>query len=120
MIAASRSLIRHGAKIGVVYDFDADRGNLVWLKPDATAAEVSPQNVAALNVAVELLRNAAFDRRKHPKGLAVVGHCACSGSIRLIAGMLNAKFFCVETGEVNVVKRMAELVREGYLVAVGV
>lgn len=120
MNAASQALVSNGARVGVVYDFDADRGNLVWLKPDGSAAEVSPQNVAALNVAIELLKHGEFDRRKFPKGLAIVGHCASSGSIRSIASHLNSAYFTVETGEVNVVKKMAELSRKGYLVAVGV
>ncbi len=120
MDAASDALVRHDAKVGVVYDFDADRGNLVWLKPNGTAADVSPQNVAAMNVAIELLKHKEYDRRKYPKGLAVVGHCATSGATRTIASNLNAAYFRVETGEVNVVKKMAELTRRGYLVAVGV
>lgn len=120
MDAASDALVRHNAKVGVVYDFDADRGNLAWLKPDGTAAEVSPQNVAAMNVAIELLKHAEYDTRKYPQGVAVVGHCATSGATRTIAGLLNAAYFRVETGEVNVVKKMAELKRRGFLVAVGV
>ena len=120
MTAASQALVSSGGRVGIVYDFDADRGNLVWLKPDGTAAEVSPQNVAAMNVAIELLKNAEFNRRRYPKGLAVVGHCASSGSIPRICRMFDASYFTVETGEVNVVKKMAELERRGYLVVVGV
>ncbi|HEX5036929.1 MAG TPA: 6-phosphogluconolactonase [bacterium] len=120
MDAVSKALVTYEAKIGVVYDFDADRGNLVCLKPDGSAAKISPQNIAALNVAIALLKHEGFDRRKYPKGLAVVGHCASSGSIRAIASRLKSAYFRVETGEVNVVKKMADLKRRGYLVAAGV
>jgi glucosamine-6-phosphate deaminase len=110
------------AKVGIVYDFDADRGNLVLLKPDGTVSEISPQDVAALNVMIALVLNQKKAKRLGKK-LAVVGHCATSLRTKRIAEKFGAEFFTAEVGEVNMVAKMAELESPeggGYLVPIGV
>jgi phosphomannomutase len=117
LIDVSKAIKETGAKVGIVYDFDADRGNLVLLDKDGNVDEISPQDVAAFNVAMSLLpyRNVELDRR-----LVVVGHCATSGRVETIAKLLGAEFRTVEVGEVNVTKKMAALKRQGYIVPIGV
>lgn len=117
LIDISQSLQRTGAKAGIVYDFDADRGNLVLLNKNGHVDELSPQDVAAFNVALSLLpyQHVELDRR-----IAVVGHCATSGRTKEIAHLLGAEFRTVEVGEINVAKKMRELEKQGYIVPIGV
>lgn len=117
---AVKALKEHKAKVAVVYDFDADRGNLVILMPDGRAVEISPQDVVAFNVMAELIRYRDYDRTRYPRGLAVVGHCGTSDRTEDIAEILGAKFVNVEVGEVIVAEKMAELEKSGYLVPIGV
>lgn len=117
LIDVSQSIQKTGAKVGIVYDFDADRGNLVLLNKKGGIEEIPPQDVAALNVALALLpyQHVELDRR-----IAVVGHCATSGRTKEIARLLGAEFRTVEVGEINVAKKMRELEKQGYIVPIGI
>lgn len=107
------------AAVGGVLDWDADR--LVWAARDrfkgVSAAE--SQQVAAFNVALWLswlhLRGELVGRQT-----AVVAHGPTSTAVDDIADVFGARVFRVETGEMNVVTRMTQLRREGWLAAVGV
>ena len=117
LIDVTKALQEKKGRVGIVYDFDADRGNLVLLDESGHVDEISPQDVAALNVAIALL-NAR--RAGGNKPLAVVAHCATSFRTKEIASLLGAEMKTVEVGEVNVTKKMNELEKEGYLVPIGV
>jgi len=114
------AMLKNHAQVGILYDFDADRGNLVILTPDGEVMILHPQDVAALAVMIELIRHKDYDRAKYPKGLAVVGHCATSSRTKEIAKALDASFFTVEVGETLVAGKMSQLEKEGYYVPIGV
>jgi len=120
---AIAALEQCGAEFAVVFDADADRGNLVLREADGRARELPPQDVAMLNVAAMLAWVTAHaDRYPELKAgkLAVVAHGATSSRVADVAHRFGAELVEVETGEVNVVARMRELSREGYFVPVGV
>ncbi|GEM_PF-1527220 len=115
-----RAVKIYGAKIGLVFDFDADRGNIVLLMPDGSVKDVDPQSLSALVVYIELQRNQGYDKDRFPKGLAVVGHCGNSFRTKKIAMDMGASFSTAETGEINIRTKMNELENEGYFVPIGV
>ena len=117
LIDVTKALKESGAKVGIVYDCDADRGNLVILDRNNEVDEISPQDVSAFNVAMALL---PYYPRKPEQKLAVVAHCATSGRTKEIATILGSEFKTVEVGEVNVSKKMNALEKDGYIVPIGV
>lgn len=107
-----------GAQFGVAFDYDADRGNVV-LPGSSTDAVVSPQSISALNVALSLARWEVLGRSAQ-REVWVVASEATSRRVEEIVRLFNAKIAWVETGEVNVVTRIRELLDEGYEVPIGV
>lgn len=110
------------AYIAVVFDYDADRGNLVLLDPKNGRVEVpTPQETALLNVALVLSREQALGKglKEQPR-LAIVAHGATSRRVNGLARSFGAKVFLTEVGEVNVLERMRALERSGYRVPVGI
>lgn len=117
LIRVSRAALREGARFGIAFDYDADRGNIVLPGQDENAI-IHPQTVATMNVALALAhREIAGKTSGKP---AIVMSDATSGSCEKVASFFGAKVFMVETGEINVVTRMHQLRREGYDVPVGV
>ncbi|MHB0999796.1 MAG: phosphohexomutase domain-containing protein [Armatimonadota bacterium] len=118
LLRVSRAALRHGARFGIAFDYDADRGNIVLAGLDESAI-IKPQTVATMNVALALAHREISGRRKNGK-LAIVISEATSGSCDKVAALFGAEVFTVETGEINVVTRMHQLRSEGYDVPVGV
>jgi phosphomannomutase len=118
LLRVSRAIQRHGARFGIAFDYDADRGNLV-LPGSEEDAIIRPQTVATLNIALALSHR-EITRAKSDRKLAVVVSDATSGSCDKVAAYFGAQVFTVETGEINVVTKMYQLRREGYDVPVGV
>lgn len=117
LMRVARAAARERAHFGVAFDYDADRGNLVLPGHDE-AAIISPQRVAAFNIALALAR-----RRLNGgtgSNLAVVVSDATSLASARVARTFGAEVFLVETGEINVVTKMHCLRREGWDVPVGV
>lgn len=118
LLRVAQSAFEVGARFGIAFDYDADRGNMVLPGHDETAI-IPPQRVAALSIALALShRNAAHGRRKTP--LAVVMADSTSGAGVEMARLFGARVFVVETGEINVVTRMRQLRNEGFDVPIGV
>jgi phosphomannomutase len=117
LLRVARAAARERAHFGVVFDYDADRGNLVLPGQDESAI-IPPQKVAAFNIALALARR-RLDGGKAGK-LAVVISDATSLASERVANTFGAQVFLVETGEINVVTKMDSLRREGYDVPVGV
>jgi phosphomannomutase len=109
----------HGARVGGVMDWDADRLNWAARDRGGEIRSAGPQQVAAFNVALWL---SWLQERGKLAGqrVAVVAHDPTSGAVEEIAAAFGAQVFRVETGEMNLVERMAELRAEGYLAALGV
>jgi phosphomannomutase len=118
LIRVARAALRNGAKFGIAFDYDADRGNLVLPGLDESAI-IAPQTVAAANIALALAHRDMVKRDDHRK-LAVVVSDATSGASVEVAGMFGAEVFTVETGEINVVTKMYRLRMQGYDVPIGV
>ena len=118
LVRVSRAALRAGARFGIAFDYDADRGNIVLPGLDDSAI-IHPQTVATVNVALALAHREISGRRR-TDNLAIVISDATSGSCEKVAAFFGAKVFTVETGEINVVTRMGQLRREGYDVPVGV
>ncbi|MCX6344945.1 MAG: hypothetical protein NT018_07705 [Armatimonadetes bacterium] len=116
LLRVARAAARERAHFGVAFDYDADRGNLVLPGHDESAI-ISPQRVAAFNVALALARRALNGGGKK---LAVVMSDATSLACERVAAAFGAEVFHVETGEINVVTRMHTLRKDGYDVPVGV
>ncbi|MHB0913330.1 MAG: hypothetical protein ACYC2Y_07785 [Armatimonadota bacterium] len=116
LLRVARAAHRQHARLGIAFDYDADRGNLVLPGRDESAI-IPPQTVAALNMALALVR---CELLGHDHKLAVVVSDATSGASERVAAFFGAEIFTVETGEINVVTRMHELRREGYHVPIGV
>ena len=113
------AMYAHGARVGGVMDWDADRLNWAALDRDGEIRSAGPQQVAAFNVAVWL--SWLHERGKLAgQRVAVVAHGPTSGAVDEIAAAFGAQVVRVETGEMNLVERMAELRAEGYLAALGV
>lgn len=117
LMRVARAAARERAHFGVAFDYDADRGNLVLPGHDESAI-ISPQRVAAFNIALALARRRVNgDARGR---LAVVISDATSLASARVARAFGAEVFLVETGEINVVTKMDLLRREGWDVPVGV
>lgn len=114
---AARAALRTGARFGIAFDYDADRGNLVLPGMDESAI-IPPQTVAAANIALALAHREMLDQKREK--LAVVISDSTSGASIDVATVFGAEVFIVETGEINVVTRMHQLRKEGYDVPVGV
>ena len=117
LLRVARAAARHSAHFGVAFDYDADRGNLVLPGHDESAI-LPPQRVATFNIALALARRKLANKDRGP--LAIVASDATSLASHKVAKAFGAEVFQVETGEINVVSRMAELRAEGYDVPVGV
>ena len=118
LLRVARAALRAGARFGIAFDYDADRGNIVMPGTDDSAI-IHPQTVAAMNIALALVhRELAHPRTNHL--LAVVMSDATSGACEKVASLFGARVFIVETGEINVVTKMHQLRQEGYDVPVGV
>ncbi|MGC8861258.1 MAG: hypothetical protein ACP5R5_00625 [Armatimonadota bacterium] len=117
LLRVARAAARHGARFGVAFDYDADRGNLVLPGSDESAI-IPPQRVASFNLAFALARRRLIGRQEGP--LAVVLSDATSLASVRVAEAFGARVFLVETGEINVVTKMSRLREEGYDVPVGV
>jgi hypothetical protein len=117
LIRVARATLRNGARFGIAFDYDADRGNIVLPGLDESAI-IPPQTVAATNIALALTHREMLGATGGK--LAVVMSDATSGASAEVARMFNAEVFMVETGEINVVTKMYQLRREGYDVPVGV
>ncbi len=123
---AKQALVEHKAHFAIVTDFDADRANTLpaVFNPAGEVIDViepSPQEVAAMNVALVLARRQTV--RAHTgdaRPLAVVVHDATSKRVWEIARVLEAKVFVVEVGEVNVLEKMRQLEKGGYDVVIGI
>lgn len=117
LLRVARAALRNGARFGVAFDYDADRGNLVLPGLDESTI-IPPQKVAAANIALALTHREASGKKTGK--LAVVISDSTSGASADIAKMFGAEVFLVETGEINVVTRMYQLKSEGYDVPIGV
>ncbi len=118
LLRVSRAALRNGAKLGIAFDYDADRGNIVL--PGMTEESIiSPQKVASLNIALALTHRKAAGKRSNKKTAIVVSD-ATSGASNKTARMFGAEVFTVETGEINVVTKMHQLKSKGYDVPIGV
>jgi len=137
LLRVARASAREGARFGIAFDYDADRGNIVLPGHDEATSIIQPQSVAAVNIALALThwemqhgsrtgvrshnrRSAGADSDPRHGQLAVVLSDATSGASEQIARLFKAKVFMVETGEINVVTRMHQLRQEGYEVPIGV
>lgn len=118
LLRVSRAAARNGARFGIAFDYDADRGNIVLPGYDDSAI-IRPQTVATMNVALALSHREIRHKRNGGK-LAIVVSEATSGSCDRVAALFDAEVFTVETGEINVVTKMHQLRRDGYDVPVGV
>ncbi len=118
LIRVSRAALRAGARFGIAFDYDADRGNIVLPGLDDEAI-IKPQTIATMNVGLALAHREIAGKKSDRK-LAIVMSDATSGSCEKVASYFGAKVFMVETGEINVVTRMHQLRQEGYDVPVGV
>ena len=98
-----------GTSLGMLFDFDADRGELGF----------GGQETAAFAVAMTLSDYDLKGKFKEGK-TAIVMHEFTSNRIREIAEAFGVEVFEVETGEINVVSKMEELRRQGYVVPIGV
>jgi phosphomannomutase len=117
LLRVARAAARERAHFGVAFDYDADRGNLVLPGHDDSAI-ISPQRVAAFNIALALARRRV--KGEAVGKLAVVISDATSLASARVAKAFGAEVFLVETGEINVVTKMDILRREGWDVPVGV
>jgi phosphomannomutase len=113
----ARRVRAEGALFGLVYDFDADRGNLTYIDADGRTQIPSPQASAAMNTAIALALHRRSGDRRRP---AVVASDATSCRVKQVAGAFGAGVFEVETGEINVVTKMQDLERHGYCPVIGV
>jgi len=118
LLRVSRAALRAGARFGIAFDYDADRGNIVLPGLDESAI-IHPQTVATMNVGLALAHREIAGRKSSGK-LAIVMSDSTSGSCEKVAAFFGAKVFTVETGEINVVTRMHQLRQAGYEVPVGV
>lgn len=118
LLRVSRAIQRYGARFGIAFDYDADRGNLV-LPGSEDCAIIKPQTVATLNIALALSHR-EISKVKSDRPLAIVVSDATSGSCDKVAAYFGARVFTVETGEINVVTKMYQLRQEGYDVPIGV
>jgi phosphomannomutase len=116
LLRVAQATYQGGARFGIAFDYDADRGNLV-LPGEGDEAMIPPQRVSGLSIGLALAHRKA---RKRGGRLAVVVSDSTSGSCVEIAELFGAKVFVVETGEINVVTRMRQLRNEGYDVPIGV
>jgi len=115
--ALAEQVRAEGALFGLAYDFDADRGNLTYLRTDGTTAIPSPQAVAAINTAIALAVHIRSGDKRPP---AVVLSDGTSARVWRIAEAFGGRVCEVETGEINVVTQMRELEEQGYAAVVGV
>jgi phosphomannomutase len=116
LLRVAQATYQGGARFGIAFDYDADRGNLV-LPGDGDEAMIPPQRVSGLSIGLALAHRKA---RKRGGRLAVVMSDSTSGCCVEIAELFGAKVFVVETGEINVVTRMRQLRDESYDVPIGV
>ncbi|MEN6520652.1 MAG: hypothetical protein ABFD46_05810 [Armatimonadota bacterium] len=117
LIRTARAALRNGARFGIAFDYDADRGNMVLPGLDESAI-IPPQKVATTNIALALTHREVLGEKRSK--LAVVISDSTSGASAEVARMFGAEVFIVETGEINVVTRMHQLRAEGYDVPIGV
>lgn len=117
LIRVARAALRNGARFGIAFDYDADRGNIVLPGLDESAI-IPPQTVAASNIALALSHREMQGPREGK--LAVVMSDSTSGASVEVADMFGAEVYIVETGEINVVTRMYQLRQSGYDVPIGV
>ncbi|HUV04080.1 MAG TPA: hypothetical protein VMX94_03115 [Armatimonadota bacterium] len=118
LLRVSRAVLSAGARFGIAFDYDADRGNIVLPGLDDSAI-IHPQTVATMNVALALA-HWEISAPGPAESLAIVISDATSGSCEKVAAFFGANVFMVETGEINVVTKMSQLRRERYEVPVGV
>lgn len=118
LLRVARAAARHGARFGIAFDYDADRGNIVLPGHDDSVI-IPPQTVATMNIALALSYREIIRRKSNGK-LAVVVSEATSGASDKVALLFGAEVFTVETGEINVVTKMHQLRCQGYEVPVGV
>ncbi|MDO8681918.1 MAG: hypothetical protein Q7N50_00355 [Armatimonadota bacterium] len=117
LLRVAQSAYHAGARFGIAFDYDADRGNIVLAGMDESAI-IPPQVVAAFSIGLAL---AHWKSLKKKNGrLAVVMSDSTSGASVEMAELFGAKISVVETGEINVVTRMRQLRDEGYEVPIGV
>ncbi len=110
--------VRHEqALFGLVYDFDADRGNLTYIDAEGRTHIPSPQASAAMNTAIALAVHRRSGDGRRP---AVVASDATSCRVKQVAAAFGADVFEVETGEINVVTKMQDLERQGHCAVIGV
>lgn len=117
LLRVVRAAARERTHFGIAFDYDADRGNLVLPGNDESAI-LPPQRVATFNIALLLAHRQLYHAGTAP--LAVVVSDATSLASHRAAEAFGAAVVQVETGEINVVTRMAELRAEGYDVPIGV
>lgn len=117
LLRVARAAARERTHFGVAFDYDADRGNMV-LPGYAEDVILPPQRVATFNIALLLAHRMLHGAGAQP--LAVVVSDATSLASHHVAEAFGASVFQVETGEINVVTKMAALRAEGYDVPIGV
>ncbi len=101
-------------QIGIVYDNDGDRGNIVYIDENTgKACRLEAQKLFALVVLSELAYTANGTQRP-----AVAVNCATSLLVDEVASRFNAQVFRGEVGEANVVNLAKELREQGYQVRV--
>lgn len=107
------------AVVGGVSDWDADRLNWATLDQTGGVTTAGPQEVAAFNVALWL---SWLDLRGKLNGrpIAIVAHDPTSGMVDDIARAFGATVLRVETGETNLVAKITELGRQGWVAPIGV
>ncbi|MGQ9455664.1 MAG: hypothetical protein ACUVRS_04115 [Armatimonadota bacterium] len=118
LLRVARAAARHGARFGVAFDYDADRGNLVLPGTDETAI-IPPQRVATFNIGFALARYRVRGGDTNKPLAVVISDSTSLASVR-VAEAFGAEVHVVETGEINVVTKMHELRENGYEVPVGV
>ena len=98
--------------LGVLYDNDGDRGNIVYYDRRAGRAEaLVPQQLFALMADIAL----AGDRQRNPGGAAacIVANDATSARIESIAETYGAQVVRCEVGEANVIAATEKLRAQG-------
>ncbi len=113
---AVNALEKIGGGFGVVYDFDADRGTMVYIENGAATA-LGPQYTCALHE-YAMINLYASNPAYKGRPLVVVINDNTSASTKIIAQRLSCaegidvRIAEVETGEVNVVEKMEMIRRE--------
>lgn len=121
MVDMSLMLRQQKHPLGVVFDYDADRGTVEFLERTSGA---NPQTTVALNVAMALSWMDTY-HLADDKNVVIVVHDMLSQRIDAVAALFsrpgrNVQVRRVAAGEVNVVAAMQEERRKGNFVPLGI